>query len=81
MSAWEDARLRGSKAFFERATMTIRKYPENYCLAHRGKNGWQAYRDEGATRPLHDRIDALLREYQGGSTGDALAAMLGDLFT
>lgn len=79
MTAWEQAHKLGRRAFYERSTDTLRSCPENYCLAHRVGGRWRAYRDEGATRALHDAFDLALQAYRDGSTGDALADLLGAL--
>lgn len=81
MRAWEIAYQLKRRAFYERATDTLRLCPENYCLATRSNKKWKAYRDEGATKTMHDKIQAVLDEWQNGSTGDALAEEIGKLFS
>jgi hypothetical protein len=78
-SAWELANQQGRRAFYERATDTLRSCPENYCLAYRTKDGrWHVYRDEGATRAQHDAFAKIILDWQAGSTGDAIADLLGE---
>jgi len=68
------------RAFYERYTETLRLCPENYCLAHKAQKKWCVYRDEGATRKLHDKIQEALDTWQNGSTAEAIADELGKLF-
>ena len=79
MNQYEEAQIMGKRTFVENSTETIRTCPENYCLAHRKNGRWQAYRDEGITRHLHDRIQETLDTWQGGSTSAALAKELAKL--
>lgn len=86
MTDYDMAKALGRKAFFERATMTIRKIPENYCLAYKPERHetkdrrWRVYTNEHATKAYHDAIQNVLDQWQGGSTGDALADEIGKLF-
>lgn len=78
LSDWEKANILGKRAFYERSTQTIRACPENYCLAHRGPNGWQRYGEDNATRGWWTLIDNVIRTYKNDSTGDALASLIGE---
>lgn len=79
-SAWEAARQLGRRAFYERATETLRTCPENYCLAARqevrGRYVWRPFVD-AALREHETTIVAEIERWAAGSTGDALAEAVG----
>lgn len=84
MRDYEKAGILGKRAFYERYTDTIRLFPENYCVAviadlPAGKK-WVVYRNEGATKEKHGLIKNALDTWQNGSTRDALAEVVGELF-
>jgi len=80
----DKARMLGRRVFYERSTGTLRMCPQNYCLAarRRDKAGglkWHAFVD-GALKEHEPRVCSILAAFQDGSTGDALAGLLGDYF-
>lgn len=79
MKSYDEARIMGKRAFYERATDSIRLCPENYCLAVKANGKWKAY-DDGAIRDKWAIIQTTIDEWQNGSTGDALAGEIGKLF-
>jgi hypothetical protein len=77
LSDWQQAKIMGKRAFYERSTNTIRACPENWCLAVRTESGWQRYGRDSATRQWWSALDKTLDNFGKWSTGDALAAELG----
>lgn len=77
LSDWDKAHILGKRTFYERSTQTIRACPENYCLAHKGDNGWKRYGNDNATRGWWTAIDRTIEIWKGGSTGEALATAIG----
>jgi len=73
---WNTAMQLKKRMFWEEATETIRTCPENYCVAARVKKDGQYHwvtDIDAALRPQLYFVQAAIREYEHGSTGQALA--------
>jgi hypothetical protein len=78
---WNEAQKLGKRVFWEASTETIRVCPENYCVAARQHtpDGYTWITDwDGALRPYWPQINATIREYEGGSTAQALADVIAE---
>lgn len=63
LSDWEEARILGKRAFYERSTKTIRACPENYCLAVKGDGGWHTYGRDNAIKSWWPALDKAILTY------------------